>query len=102
MLVNTDSLKNQMERQQQVKSGQFFDPANPIQQCGSVNIHQLGSMEQCPFVGQIAETDQLCRDCGKLYFIPCTSHGLNFSCISGVYDAVDKEIEKMSKELFWM
>ena len=63
MLVNTDSLKNQMDRQQQVKSGllviqlksgQFFDPANPIQQCGSVNIHQLGSMEQCPFVGQIA------------------------------------------------
>lgn len=94
------SLKNQMERQQQVKSGQFFDPANPIQQCGSVNIYQLGSMEQCPFVGQIAETDQLCRDCGKLHFIPCTSHGLNFSCIPGVYDAVDKEIEKMSKELF--
>ena len=47
-----------------------------------------------------AETDQLCRDCGKLHFIPCTSHGLNFSCIPGVYDAVDKEIEKMSKELF--
>lgn len=23
-------------------------------------------------------TDQLCRDCGKLYFIPCTTHGLNF------------------------
>ena len=47
-----------------------------------------------------AETDQLCRDCGKLYFIPCTSHGLNFSCIPGVYEAVDEEIEKMSKELF--
>lgn len=59
LLVNTDSLKNQMERQQQVKSGQFFDPANPIQQCGSVNIHQLGSMEQCPFVGQIAEKSLL-------------------------------------------
>ncbi len=46
------------------------------------------------------ETDQLCRDCGKLYFIPCTSHGLNFSCIPGVYEAVDDEIDKMTKELF--
>lgn len=46
------------------------------------------------------ETDQLCRDCGKLYFIPCTSHGLNFSCIPGVYEAVDDEIDKMSKEMF--
>ncbi len=46
------------------------------------------------------ETDQLCRDCGKLYFIPCTSHGLNFSTYPGVYDAVDAEIDKMSKEMF--
>lgn len=46
------------------------------------------------------ETDQLCRDCGKLYFIPCTSHGLSFSCIPGVYDAVDAEIDKMSAEMF--
>ncbi|MEI3450495.1 MAG: uroporphyrinogen decarboxylase family protein [Blautia massiliensis (ex Durand et al. 2017)] len=45
-------------------------------------------------------TDQLCRDCGKLYFIPCTTHGLNFSCIPGVYEAVDKEIDKMTKEMF--
>ncbi len=46
------------------------------------------------------ETDQLCRDCGKLYFIPCTTHGLNMSCIPDVYPAVDKEIEKMTKEMF--
>ena len=46
------------------------------------------------------ETDQLCRDCGKLYFIPCTSHGLSFSCFPGVYEAVDAEIDKMSKEMF--
>ena len=45
-------------------------------------------------------TDQLCRDCGKLYFIPCTTHGLNFSCIPGVYEAVDQEIDKMTKEMF--
>lgn len=47
-----------------------------------------------------AETDQLCRDCGPKYFIPCTTHGLNFSCIDGVYDAVDVEIDKMTKEIF--
>lgn len=47
-----------------------------------------------------AETDQLCRDCGKLYFIPCTSHGLAFSCIPEVYEAVDEEIDKMTKEMF--
>ena len=45
-------------------------------------------------------TDQLCRDCGKLHFIPCTTHGLNFSCIPGVYEAVDQEIDKMTKEMF--
>ena len=45
-------------------------------------------------------TDQLCRDCGKIYFIPCTTHGLNFSCIPGVYEAVDQEIDKMTKEMF--
>lgn len=46
------------------------------------------------------ETDQLCRDCGKHYFIPCTSHGLNFSVFPEVYPAVDAEIDKMSEELF--
>ncbi|MBQ4046454.1 MAG: uroporphyrinogen decarboxylase [Lachnospiraceae bacterium] len=46
------------------------------------------------------ETDQLCRDCGKLYFIPCTSHGLNFSCFPEVYPAVDAEIDKMTAEMF--
>lgn len=46
------------------------------------------------------ETDQLCRDCGKVGFIPCTTHGLNFAHFPGVYEAVDAEIEKMSKEMF--
>ncbi len=46
------------------------------------------------------ETDQLCRDCGPLGFIPCTSHGLNFAIFPGVYEAVDAEIDKMSKEIF--
>lgn len=46
------------------------------------------------------ETDQLCRDCGKLYFIPCTTHGLNFSVFPDVYPAVDKEIDKMTEEMF--
>lgn len=47
-----------------------------------------------------AETDQLCRDCGKTGFIPCTTHGLNFSVFPDVYPMVDKEIDKMTKELF--
>ncbi|MDD6362728.1 uroporphyrinogen decarboxylase family protein [Bilifractor sp. HCP3S3_D3] len=46
------------------------------------------------------ETDQLCRDCGKHYFIPCTTHGLNFSVFPQVYGMVDKEIDKMSREIF--
>lgn len=46
------------------------------------------------------EADQLCRDCGKLYFIPCTTHGLNFSVFPEVYPAVDKEIDKMTEEMF--
>lgn len=47
-----------------------------------------------------AETDQLCRDCGPLGFIPCETHGLNFSVFPDVYPMGDIEIEKMSKEIF--
>ena len=46
------------------------------------------------------ETDQLCRDCGKLGFIPAETHGLNFSVFPGVYDMADVEIDKMTKEMF--
>ena len=46
------------------------------------------------------ETDQLCRDCGPLGFIPCETHGLNFSVFPDVYPMADVEIEKMTKEIF--
>jgi len=45
-------------------------------------------------------TDQLCRDCGKVGFIPCETHGLNFSVFPEVYPMGDIEIEKMSAEMF--
>lgn len=41
-----------------------------------------------------------CERCGKLYFIPCLSQGLNFSSFPGVYEETDKAIDKMSKEMF--
>ena len=47
-----------------------------------------------------AETIQLCYDCGKVSFIPCETHGLNFSVFPGVYDMGDVAIEKASKVMF--
>lgn len=41
-----------------------------------------------------------CKRSGKLYFIPCLSQGLNISSFPGVYEAMDEEIDKMSKEMF--
>ncbi|KPU44631.1 uroporphyrinogen decarboxylase [Oxobacter pfennigii] len=46
------------------------------------------------------ETERACRNCGKLYFIPAMTHGLAFSIFPGVYEAVDAEIDRMSKEMF--
>ncbi len=44
--------------------------------------------------------EKICRDCGKHYFIPNLTQGLNFSSFPGVYDQVSAEIDKMSKILF--
>lgn len=41
-----------------------------------------------------------CKRCGKLYFIPNLSQGLNFSSFPGVYEATSEEIDRMSKEMF--
>ena len=41
-----------------------------------------------------------CRRCGKLYFIPGASQGLNVSSFPGVYEATDAEIDRMTKEMF--
>jgi len=45
-------------------------------------------------------TKKICEECGKLYFIPCLSQGLNFSSFEGVYEATDEVIDEVSKELF--
>ena len=41
-----------------------------------------------------------CESCGTKYFIPCTSQGLPISTFPGVYEAVSREVDKMSKEMF--
>ncbi|MDD3306900.1 MAG: uroporphyrinogen decarboxylase family protein [Acetobacterium sp.] len=49
----------------------------------------------------IAEkVETACRRCGKLYFIPGASQGLNVSSFPGVYEATDEEIDRMTKEMF--
>lgn len=45
-------------------------------------------------------TKKICEECGKLYFIPCLSQGLNFSSFEGVYDTTDEVIDEVSKEMF--
>jgi hypothetical protein len=50
---------------------------------------------------QIAEiTEKACRACGKLYFIPCVTHGLNFCIFPGEYECVSENINRMSEEMF--
>ena len=44
--------------------------------------------------------EKTCRDCGKLYFIPCCTAGGPSSTYPGAYDAVTREIDKMSKIMF--
>lgn len=44
--------------------------------------------------------EEACRTCGKHYFIPCLTAGLPLNAFPGVYDAVSKEIDNVSKVLF--
>ena len=44
--------------------------------------------------------EKTCRECGKLYFIPCCTAGGPGSSFPGVFEAVTREIDKMSKALF--
>ena len=46
------------------------------------------------------EVRKACEENGKLYFIPNASQGLPMSTFPGVYEAIDVEIDKMSKEMF--
>lgn len=41
-----------------------------------------------------------CKECGKLYFIPNLSQGLNIASFPGVYDTTSEEIDRVSKEMF--
>ncbi|UWG96718.1 uroporphyrinogen decarboxylase [Dehalobacter sp. DCM] len=41
-----------------------------------------------------------CETCGKLFFVPNLTQGMNISSFPGVYDCVSKEIDRMSKEMF--
>ncbi|MBZ2174792.1 hypothetical protein K8M07_05965 [Schnuerera sp. xch1] len=44
--------------------------------------------------------EESCRRCGKLYYIPCVTHGLAISYHEGVYENVNEEIDRMSKIMF--
>ncbi|MDR3541124.1 MAG: uroporphyrinogen decarboxylase family protein [Desulfosporosinus sp.] len=44
--------------------------------------------------------DIACKRCGKLYFIPNLSQGLNISSFPGVYETTSEEIDRISKEMF--
>lgn len=44
--------------------------------------------------------EKACTSCGKLYFIPNLTQGMDTSSFPGVYECVSKEIERMSKEMY--
>jgi uroporphyrinogen-III decarboxylase len=44
--------------------------------------------------------EQVCRDCGTRYLIPCMTAGGPGSNYPGVYEKVSEEIARMSKEMF--
>ena len=46
------------------------------------------------------EVERACRKCGKFAFIPCLTAGLGYSSFPGVYDQVNKEIDRMSSLMF--
>jgi hypothetical protein len=49
----------------------------------------------------IAEhVERACTSCGKHYFIPCLTQGLNFSSFPGVYETASKAIDEMSRKMF--
>lgn len=46
------------------------------------------------------EVERACRDCGKLYFVPCATQGSALCSFEGVSDAIDQAIDKMTAEMF--
>ncbi len=47
-----------------------------------------------------ARVREACEACGKLYFIPNGSQGLPMSTFPGVYEAISRQINNMSREMF--
>lgn len=47
-----------------------------------------------------SEVRKACSTYGKLHYIPSASQGLAISTFDGVYEALDEEIDNMSKEMF--
>lgn len=45
------------------------------------------------------EVERACKNCGKLYFIPCLTQGLNLSSFPGVYECASELIDKASKKM---
>lgn len=46
------------------------------------------------------EVEKACKLNGKEYYIPCITHGGPMSHFPGVYEEIDKQIDRMSKEMF--
>jgi len=46
------------------------------------------------------EIERVCKNCGKLYFIPNLTQGADVSSFPGVYECANEAIDKMSKEMF--
>ena len=44
--------------------------------------------------------ERACKSCGRHYFIPTLTQGLNFSSFPGVYEEVSAQIDKMSRKMF--
>ena len=66
---------------------------------GEIDSNQVDRPNWKPEI--VAEhVEKACRSCGKHYFIPCLTQGLNFSSFPGVYDEATKVIDRMSKEMF--
>lgn len=77
-----------------------------IQKYGE-KINFMGGLHsgEIDFPGWTAEivkehVDEICRECGKLYFIPCLTQAMDCSSFPGVYEETTAEIDRMSEEMF--
>jgi len=46
------------------------------------------------------DVERACTENGKLFYIPCITHGGAMSHFQGVYEEIDKQIDRMSQEMF--